>query len=75
MPILTEMTERLARYEVAKILKAIDNVDQMYMSLEDCISLKLAEEIIEGIILRKGYYPQRTGTNIYLTANERFYEN
>lgn len=75
MPILTEMTERLARLELAKILRAIDNLDQLQMNLEDCIALKLAEEILEGIILRKGYCPQREGTNIYLTANDRFYEN
>ncbi len=75
MPILTELTERLALHELTRILQTLDNLEQMQMTLEDCIALKLAEEIIEGIILGKGYYPQREGTNIYLTAKDRFYEN
>jgi len=75
MPILSEMTERLARHELARILRTMDNLDQMHMTLEDCIAVKLAEEIIEGIILRKGYLPIREGTRIYLTFKDRYYEN
>ncbi|MDQ8051959.1 MAG: hypothetical protein REI78_02985 [Pedobacter sp.] len=75
MPIITEMTERLARHELARLLIAFENLNLMYMTLEDAIALKLAEEIIEDIILRKGYFLQREGTNIYLTENDRFYEN
>lgn len=75
MPLLTEHTERLALHELTRILRTIDNLEQLQMTIEDCIALKVAEEIIEGIILGKGYYPQREGTNIYLTANDRFYEN
>lgn len=75
MPILTDFTERLALHELTRVLRVMDNLDQMQMSLEDTIALKLAEEIIEGVIIRKGYLPQREGTNIYLINKTGFYEN
>lgn len=75
MPILNDFTERLALHELTRVLRVMDSLDKMQMSLEDTIALKLAEEIIEGVIIRKGYLPQREGTNIYLINKTGFYEN
>jgi hypothetical protein len=74
MPILTEITERLALHERTGVLQTPDKL-AMQMNLDNRIALKPAEEIIGNLILKKRYCPKREGDNIYLTANDRFYEN
>ena len=75
MAILTCFTERLALPELTRVLRVMGKLDQLQISLEDTLALKLAEVSIKGVIIRKGYLPQRQGTNIYLINKTGFYEN
>lgn len=75
MAILTCFTERLALPELTRVLRVMGKLDQLQISLKDTLALKLAEVSIKGVIIRKGYLPQRQGTNIYLINKKGFYEN
>ncbi|MDN3588225.1 hypothetical protein QWY86_16190 [Pedobacter aquatilis] len=67
MSILSEISERKAVLETAKILRHFERFDLLLLSAPDAQDLRRAENLLKGIIQNNGYairYSKKRGTAI-----------